>query len=73
MKKILLGLVLLLAGIATLSGFYSVDRAEFVYVTRLGAHVATYDGADPEQAGLHFGWPWPVESVIRLDRRQRVF
>jgi modulator of FtsH protease HflC len=54
-----------------LSAFYTVDRAEFAYVTRFGQPVVTRDGAS--DAGLHVKWPWPVESVQRLDRRLQVF
>ncbi len=60
-------LVLILASMCLLT----VDRSEFVYLTRLGEHVQTYDGA--RDAGLHFRWPWPVQSVQRLDRRLQVF
>jgi membrane protease subunit HflC len=56
------------AVLARLSVF-SVDRNEYVYVTQFGRHVATYDGADQDQAGLHFKWPWPAQSVQRVDRR----
>src|SRR5712692_7650322 len=52
---------------------FSVDRSEFVYVTRLGRHVVTYDGAKPEEAGLHLRLPWPIQSVQRLDRRLQLF
>src|SRR5947209_1839216 len=51
---------------------FTVDRTEFVYLTQFGRHVATYDGADDEQAGLHFRWPWPIQSVLRVDRRLQV-
>src|SRR5438270_1344759 len=51
---------------------FTVDRTEFVYLTQFGRHVATYDGADDEQAGLHVRWPWPVQSVLRVDRRLQV-
>jgi membrane protease subunit HflC len=51
---------------------FTVDRAEFVYRTQFGRHVATYDGAGPD-AGLHFQWPWPIESVQRVDRRLQHF
>ncbi len=51
---------------------FTVDRTEFVYLTQFGRHVATYDGADNEQAGLHFRWPWPIQSVLRIDRRLQV-
>lgn len=49
---------------------FTVDRAEYVYVTRLGRHRATFDGAT--QAGLHLRWPWPIESAQHLDRRLEV-
>src|SRR2546430_8650678 len=51
---------------------FTVDRTELVYLTQFGRHVATFDGADDEQAGLHFRWPWPVQSVLRVDRRLQV-
>ena len=50
-----------------------MDRTEFVYLTQFGRRVATYDGADNAQAGLHFRLPWPIQSVQRLDRRLQVF
>ena len=50
-----------------------MDRTEFVYLTQFGRRVATYDGGDDAQAGLHFRLPWPVQSVQRLDRRLQVF
>jgi len=51
------------------SSLFAVDAGEFVYRTQFGAHVATYDGRDPNDAGLHWKWPWPIESVQRIDRR----
>jgi membrane protease subunit HflC len=51
---------------------FTVDRTEFVYRTQFGRHVKTYDGAGGD-AGLHFKWPSPVESVQRLDRRLQYF
>lgn len=53
--------------------FYTVDAAEFAYVTVLGRHLHTYDGGDEGDAGLYIGWPWPVQSVQRLDRRLQFF
>ncbi|MSQ96250.1 MAG: protease modulator HflC [Gemmataceae bacterium] len=54
--------------------FYTVDAAEYVYVTVLGQHCGTYDGAAKEDgAGLKFGWPWPIQQVRRLDRRLQHF
>ncbi len=66
--------VLLLAGIVLARwSFFTVDASEYVYATVLGRPVATYDGSDPEQAGLHFGWPWPIAGLQRLDRRTQLF
>ena len=65
--------VLLALTVARLSAF-TVDATEYAYVTLLGEHVATFDGADAANgAGLHAGWPWPVQSVLRLDRRLQQF
>ncbi|MBM4077954.1 MAG: hypothetical protein FJ267_20185, partial [Planctomycetes bacterium] len=44
-----------------------VDETESVLVERFGKIVAVYDQS--EMRGLHFKWPWPVESVRRFDRR----
>jgi membrane protease subunit HflC len=54
--------------------FFTVDPTEYVYVTQFGRHVATYDGAARDtDAGLHWRWPWPIQSVQRLDRRLQHF
>jgi membrane protease subunit HflC len=66
---IIVALILVL-GLASMC-LLTVDRSEFVYVTQLGEHVNTYDGAT--DAGLHLRWPWPIQSVQRLDRRLQVF
>jgi membrane protease subunit HflC len=52
---------------------FTVDRAEFVYLTQFGRRVAVFDGGDDTQAGLHFKWPWPIQSVQRIDRRLQTF
>jgi membrane protease subunit HflC len=66
----LLGLLLILL---VPSALYTVDGTEFVYVTQFGRRVAVLDGADPADAGLHVKWPWPIQSVQRLDRRLQYF
>jgi membrane protease subunit HflC len=74
MGKILMTVVLLVAVLlAASSALFTVDRAEFVYVTQFGQHVATFDGADANDAGLHVKWPWPIQTVTRLDRRLQTF
>ena len=52
----------ILAGLAAFALFcwtclYTVDRSEFAYLTILGAHAGTLDGANDSQAGLHLRWP----------------
>src|SRR5437764_7107425 len=68
--------LLLLLGVVALTAWlsvFTVDRTEYAYVTQFGRHVATYDGADDAQAGLHAKWPWPVQAVQRVDRRVQYF
>ena len=52
---------------------FTVDRTEYVYVTQFGRHIATFDGADDADAGLHWKWPAPIQTLHRLDRRMQVF
>jgi membrane protease subunit HflC len=74
MRKLFLLVVLVVMAVLVRMSFFTVDATEFAYVTQLGEHVATYDGADLEHgAGLHWRWPWPVQSVQRLDRRLQYF
>jgi modulator of FtsH protease HflC len=65
-------LTLILLAVAARMSLFTVDRTEFVYVTQFGRHVATYDGAKDDEAGLHVRWPWPVQSLTRIDRRLQV-
>lgn len=69
--RLILAAALVLVVCAVVSAAFTVDRTEFVYVTRFGRPVATYDGET--DAGLYFKWPWPVEAVQRLDHRLQVF
>jgi membrane protease subunit HflC len=72
MKRFLLLVVLPILLLAWgRTAFYAVDYAEFAYVTRFGQPVATWDG--DTDAGLHLKLPWPVDSVVRVDRRLQVF
>ena len=63
----------LLFRLALSTFLFTVDRTEFAYVTQFGRHVATYNGANDAEAGLHWRWPWPVQSVLSLDRRLQFF
>lgn len=72
MSRILLFILLALVGLWLVSSaLFTVDRAEYVYLTQFGRHVATYDGRT--DAGLHLKWPWPIQSVVRYDNRLQFF
>jgi membrane protease subunit HflC len=73
MRTFLLILIPVVLFVAVRWSLYTVDAGEYAYVTLLGRPIATFDGADPNEAGLHVGWPWPVQSVQRLDRRVQIF
>lgn len=72
MRNLLIVLVVLVVMLVLRLSLYTVDASEYVYVTVLGRHVATHDGASGG-AGLHIGWPWPVQVVQRIDRRLQAF
>ncbi len=71
MKRSLLILAVVLLALWARSATYTVDAAEFVYVTRFGNPVAVQDGGT--SAGLKFKAPWPVDTVVRIDRRVQSF
>lgn len=71
--KFLFVLVFLAVFVVAPSCAFTVDRVEYVYLTQFGRPLATLDGGDDDQAGLHFKWPWPIQSVQRLDRRLQYF
>jgi membrane protease subunit HflC len=67
MKRVLIVLAVGLLVLWGRTALYSVDYAEFVYVTRFGEPVAIHNGET--DAGLKVKVPWPVDSVLRIDRR----
>jgi membrane protease subunit HflC len=71
MNRLLLIVLLSVGGVWGLTALYAVDQAEYAFVTQFGLPVATVDGGT--DAGLHVKWPWPIQSVQRLDRRLQVF
>jgi membrane protease subunit HflC len=74
MSRIILSIVVLAIVVPfCLTCFYTVDRTEYVYLTQFGKHVDTFDGRIDNEAGLHFKWPFPIQSVQRLDRRLQYF
>jgi membrane protease subunit HflC len=74
MRWLLYTLLAIVALVLLRWSLFTVDAAEYAYVTVLGKHSATFDGSDADQgAGLHVGWPWPIQAVQRLDRRLQQF
>jgi len=67
---LIIAVILLLIWLSQ-SMLFAVDQAEFAYVTQFGRRVEIFDGAS--DAGLHVKWPWPVQSVQRIDRRLQMF
>src|SRR5690349_21674840 len=73
MRTFLKGVIVVVALAVVRLCVYTVDAAEYAYVTVLGRHVGTWDGSQSDQAGLHVGWPWPIQVVQRIDRRSQLF
>lgn len=68
MKTMLWALAaLILAGYLAVSSVMVVPATERVMVTRFGQPIRTI-----ESAGLAFKWPDPVETAVRLDKRQQL-
>jgi membrane protease subunit HflK len=58
--------VIVLGGIWGLTGLYKVDAAERGVVLRFGRHVET------TQSGLQWHWPWPIETVEKVNTSETV-
>ena len=71
MKRVLLAVAAVLLVLWARTALYSVDYTEFAYVTQFGERVAVHDGQTA--AGLKLKAPWPVQSVLRIDRRVQSF
>ena len=63
-KRILTGVVAVLAIIAVNSAAFVVDESEYAVVLRFGRVVAEID-----EPGLNFKWPAPIDQVRRFDKR----
>jgi membrane protease subunit HflC len=73
MRTLSIIVVLLIGVVVARWSLFTVDASEYVYATIFGRPVATYDGSDADEAGLHLGWPWPIAGLQRLDRRTQIF
>jgi membrane protease subunit HflK len=56
-----LSLLLLIAAVWLISGYYQVAPGERGVIQRFGRYVST------EQPGHGWHWPWPIESLTKLD------
>jgi membrane protease subunit HflC len=64
-----MGVVLLMFFIGMLFT-YQVNFDEVALVTTFGrASESSVINVNGNQAGLHLKWPWPIQTVIRMDRR----
>src|SRR2546430_2056209 len=68
MKRFLLIAAVVALALWVRTVFYTVDYAEFVYVTRFGERVAVHDGE--ADAGLKVKAPWAVDERAERVRRQ---
>jgi membrane protease subunit HflC len=70
MRKFLISILIVVLLIWASSCFFSVDWTEYVYLTQFGKPIDTFDGET--DAGLHYKWPWPIQSVQKFDRRLHI-
>ena len=63
---VLFGVVAVMALVAV-AGTFQVQETEYAIVARFGDPRRVID-----QAGLHFKWPPPIETLLRIDRRANV-
>ncbi|MFA5864675.1 MAG: protease modulator HflC [Phycisphaerae bacterium] len=52
---------------------FEVPFTHTAVVTRFGQVMKTYSGLKPEEVGLRFKYPWPIEQVILFDNRVRIY
>jgi membrane protease subunit HflC len=67
-RKFLIAALVLVAWGVAFSSFYTINETQVGVVTRFGRPLPDY--AEP---GLHVKLPWPIDAVVRLDRRLLVF
>jgi len=52
---------------------FQVPFTHTAVVTQFGKIKATYSGKKPDEVGLKFKYPWPIEKVELFDNRVRVY
>src|SRR5205823_2810086 len=63
LKFVMFGLLILFL----FSGVFTVGTNEVAVVTRFGRQ----RDAAPSEPGLHFAWPYPIDSVIKVNKGLR--
>jgi modulator of FtsH protease HflC len=63
--RALLVIIIILIGIYIFKPLYTVDETEQAVVLEWGVEPVSV----VKEAGLHFKWPWPYQSVTKFDRR----
>ena len=64
--------LIIVAALLACTVFYRVDELKDVALVKtFGKVTRVLRGS--EHAGLHFKWPWPIQSLVRYDSRTRIF
>jgi len=64
--------LIIVAALLACTVFYRVDELKDVALVKtFGKVTRVLRGG--EHAGLHFKWPWPIQSLVRYDSRTRIF
>src|SRR3989304_3786803 len=63
--SVLLVIVVILIVIYIFKPLYTVDETEQAVVLEWGVNPVKV----VKEAGLHFKWPWPFQSILKFDKR----
>ncbi|HWP90772.1 MAG TPA: protease modulator HflC [Thermodesulfobacteriota bacterium] len=64
-KALVLLIIVILIGIYIFKPLYTVDETEQAVVLEWGVNPVKV----AKDAGLHFKWPWPYQSIIKFEKR----
>jgi membrane protease subunit HflC len=64
-KALVLLIIVLIIGIYIFKPLYTVDETEQAVVLEWGVNPVKV----AKEAGLHFKWPWPYQSIIKFEKR----
>jgi len=71
-SSIVLAIIMILAfGLYMVA--FTVPFTETVVVTRFGKVIKTYSGSNPDEVGLKWKLPWPIDKVTSFDNRKRIY